>query len=178
MAASLVVVSTPETAQAATVTTGVTAQMNGHTGTAGGNDNSNCIRFTPRDGTSNRTTWVPAGTEAVAAHGYSGSCPTNLNRDTQSAIGVTPSSVTSVTDGTPFLLSTIKHYNNPVTVASSFFAGTLGIRLSGFDSAPDLNFSYELWETSNSRPCAIPEAPTTRPVTTGSISARPSPVAS
>lgn len=163
MTGSLVVLSTPEVAQAATVTTAVTAQLANETGTDGGNNNTNCIRWSPRDGSNNQTSFVAAGTEALSAHGYSGRCPTNLDKDTQSAIGVTPSSVTSVTDGNPFLLTTIKHYNNPVTVVASHFAGDLNIRLAGFDTTPTLNFKYTLWETSNTLPCAIPGAPNLTP---------------
>ena len=163
MTGSLVFITSAEVAQAATIATSVTAQLANETGTDGGNNNSNCIRWSPRDGTNNQTTFVAAGVEALSAHGYSGNCPTNLDKNTQSAVGVTPSSVTSVTDGNPFLLTSIKHYNNPVTVVASHFAGDLNIRLSGFDTTPTLNFKYTLWETPNTLPCAIPAAPNLTP---------------
>ena len=159
LASSLVAVASPPVAQAATIATGVTAELTNHQGTTG-TDTTNCIRYQP-SGSSTSTTYVGPGTEALTAHGYNPTCPTNLSTATQSALGVTPSSVASVTDGNPFLLTTIKHYNNPISgAAASRYRGNLNVRLSNFDGSPTLSFPWTMWETPNAdNPCAYPNGP-------------------
>lgn len=143
----------PEPARAATIAFGsVTAQVSDHTGTSG--TSGNCIKYSPRDGANARTTFVSAPTEALTAHGYpvNGSCPSNLSTATQSALGVTPTTATSTADGTPFLLGTVRHYNNPVDSSSDEkFTGTLAFRLNGLTGNNTFSWNWSMWETPNSQ---------------------------
>src|SRR4029077_10139643 len=80
-----------------------------------GQDNGtvgNCITYAP-PGTASSSAFVSSPAEAQTAHGRSGSnCPATLNTSEQSAVGFRPSAVTSVQDGTPFLIGRMVHYNN------------------------------------------------------------------
>ncbi len=149
-------VATATPALAASVNIGsVEAQMAGHTGKSGTVTNTtNCIRFAPPLSPPTpavSTTWVVSPIEALASHG-SGSrgCPTNLDKEPggQSAVGISPTSSTTANTGTPFLLGTMKHYNNPITVTEDpgKFVGNLNMKLK----ATVFSFPYELFETPNS----------------------------
>lgn len=137
-------------AQAATVNLGtVQAQMADHLGKDNGT-NGNCIRYSPSSGSPSvsPSAWVTNPAAAITAHGYSGSCPTNLDVNTQSAVAFVPSSVSSVDDGTPFLIGRMTHYNNPVTTNDEYYSGKLNTRLSGFGNAT-ITFNWNLDETPN-----------------------------
>ena len=144
-------------ADAATVPIGaIQANVSNHHGTDGGTDNSNCVRYSPLGGGSAATAFVGAGSEALTSHGYSGNCPALLSTAQQSAIGVSPASTSLVQDGVPFLLARVTHYNNPVTVVAAHFSGAFTIRMGGFDTTPDLTYSWTMWETpNNASPCAF-----------------------
>jgi hypothetical protein len=154
LAGLLTVASTPPAAAAQDVNIGtIKGQMVGHRGQVNGTDSRNCIRFDPQLSSSS-TTQVSNPREAAAAHGRpSGNrnCPSTLDRSRQSAIGITPSSVTTATTSAPFLLGTMRHYNNPVTTGEptspggSKFVGELVVNLLG----QDFRFPYELAETPN-----------------------------
>ena len=149
-------------AEAATVPiAGVRAQLSAQHGTVN-DDATNCITYQPV-GSATSTTFVGSGQTAITGHGFSPGtrCPTTLSTATQSAIGVSPSGVTSVQDGSPFLLSSITHYNNPISGAiAARYTGVMTLRLLGFDSAPDLVYNWTMWETPNAdSPCAFPAGP-------------------
>ena len=147
------VVATATPALAASVNIGtVESQMAGHTGKSGTVSNSdNCIRFAPPLNPPNpavSSTWVTNPTEAATSHGSSqNNCPNSLSRNTQSAIGITPTSSTTANTGQSFLLGTMKHYNNPINVDEdpAKFVGNLNIKFQGTTFA----FPYELFETPN-----------------------------
>ncbi|HHW82943.1 MAG TPA: hypothetical protein GX743_03850, partial [Actinomycetales bacterium] len=144
-------------AAAATIAPGaVQGRVHSHVGTASnyttpvGDITSNCIRYSP-----GADTFVNAGTEAATAHGRNGlRCPTNLNRNTQSAIGVTPQATASIDDGVVFPLALISHYNNPVQTQAEYYTGQLDLRFSGFEEQPIINFPWRMWETPNQLTCA------------------------
>lgn len=128
----------------------IDARLTGHQGTNGSGTpegtsgtNSNCVRFAPAAGT-----W--SSTAVRAAHGrYSGflgisTCPGTLSTTNQSAIELAPAQ-SAISTGTPFLLGTFRHYNNPVTTDASYYEGVLDLRVNGtVFSSP-----YVLWETPN-----------------------------
>ncbi|MCB0901106.1 MAG: DUF11 domain-containing protein [Actinobacteria bacterium] len=127
----------------------VQAQMAGHQRKQA-DTGDNCIRFDPPDG--DKTLWVDSTQEAAAGHGYrlSSGCPTNLDKTVpggQSAVGITPTSLTQVETGTEFLLGTMRHYNNPIYLNGepAQFTGNLNVK---FLNSP-FSFPYELWETPN-----------------------------
>ncbi len=145
-------VATAAPAAAAAVNIGtVEAQMDGHTGKSRDKTNAeNCIRFAPPQlpDPAVSTIWVTNPTEAATSHGSStGSCPNNLSRSTQSAVGITPTSEQSANTGQSFLLGTMRHYNNPINVAENpaKFVGDLNVRFQSTKFA----FPYELFETPN-----------------------------
>ena len=146
----------PERAEAATVPIGaIQANVSNHHGTDGGNDSSNCVRYSPT-GTASASAFVGSTGEALTSHGYSSNCPGNLSTSTQSVVGVKPATTSTVEDGVPFLLARVTHYNNPVTVVAAHFSGAFTIRMGGFDTTPDLTYSWTMWETPNNAfPCAF-----------------------
>jgi len=161
-------------ANAATVNlTDVQAQVRDHKGTladyttASGTDSDNCIRYATRSpqvaGSGGASGFISNPKEALTAHGRpSGSgCPSSLDTTKQSAIGVSPVAGSSVTVGTPFPLSLVTHYNNPIDGSyASYFTGKLDVKLFGFDSTPTLTYDWRLWETPNqASPCAFPNGP-------------------
>lgn len=154
-------VATAPGAVAATVPITVTAQVLQHHGLAG-TDAANCIKYLPLL-TSTSSTFVGSGAEAITAHGYpSGStCPAALTTAIQSAVGVRPAATSSATDGVPFLLSSVTHYNNPITSGvAARYTGQLNVRLGGFDGNPVMTFDWTMWETpNNADPCAFPTGP-------------------
>lgn len=161
--AGFIVVAGSGAAQAATIGVTIRAQVNEHHGTAN-SDSTNCIKYQPfLNATS--TTWVGAGVMALTAHGYpgDGNCPGALSTAIQSAIGVMPASTTTVTDGVPFLLSSITHYNNPITAGvAARYTGNLALQLGGFDTTPTITYAWTMWETpNNASPCAFPDGPNT-----------------
>jgi uncharacterized repeat protein (TIGR01451 family) len=143
-------------ADAATVNLGtIQAQMANHRGVDNGTAN-NCIRYSPATGTGATATssaLVTAPNQAVTAHGRPGSnantCPTNLNTETQSAVGFQPSNVSSVADGTVFLIGRMTHYNNPVYSDDRYYTGDLNARLTGFTPTATLTFNWRMDETPN-----------------------------
>lgn len=154
-----IAIGSTQPAQAATIALGqVTAQVSDHLGQDNGTGGNNCIRYSPQDGSNPRTTFNASPTEVRTAHGYNSSCPSTLSTTSQSTVGVVATSLTSVTDGTPFLLGKVTHYNNPVTVDDDFFTGKMTFALAGL-TAPNNKFSWDwtIWETSNSQ-SACPQA--------------------
>ena len=145
----------------------IQGQMAGHTGaTTGGGSNSsdtnNCIRFdpplTPPNPAVSSTLVTTPTKQQLPMEGRSGAsngvCPPTLLKvipGGQSAIGITPSGLTTATTGTQFLLGTMRHYNNPIQVGEpntgggSKFVGNLNLRLLN----TTFTFPYELLETPN-----------------------------
>src|SRR5699024_4648117 len=81
-----------------------------------------CLTYAP-EARGDRTAWVTNPDEAQAGHsgpvwvgGFFGhyECPTAVDTSDQSVAGIRPSTVTSVTPGTSFLLGQTTHYNNPI----------------------------------------------------------------
>lgn len=139
--------STLPAAQAATISIGqVTGQVSDHTGTSG--TSGNCIKYSPV-GSSTSSTYVAAPNEAATAHGYDDDCPSNLDTSEQSAVGVVPTTATSVQDGTPFLLGRVTHYNNPITVNDERFTGKMSFKLGGVSAPNTFTWDWSMWETSN-----------------------------
>lgn len=134
------------------------------------NDTNACLRYGPTNNGGSATTgptdWVTYGTEAQAGHGYDSSCnswsKTNkVSTDDQSVVAINPSNVTSApADASPFLLATVKHYNNPISSSSpSYYKGNLKLQLGSF-SGKTLSIPWTLWETPNGdSPCANPSGP-------------------
>ncbi len=122
----------------------IDARLRDHVGVNDGTT-GNCIRYSPADG--NQTEWVGSPNTAWTAHGspLNGSCPSDLNTSTQSAIGFRPTAATSVPTGTPFLLGRMTHNNNPINVRDQYFTGKLDVRLAG----ETLEFPWTLNETPN-----------------------------
>ncbi len=134
---------------AASVSIGaIQGQMADHLGQDNGTV-GNCITYAP-PGTSLSSAFVVSPAEALTAHGRSGSnCPATLNTSEQSAVGFRPSAVTSVQDGTPFLIGRMVHYNNPIQANDRYFTGKLIASLTGFTAPNTLSFSWSLDETPN-----------------------------
>jgi hypothetical protein len=72
-----------------------------------------------------------------------------LSTAKQSAVGFTPSTVTTAGDGVPFLIGRMVHYNNPITAKDEFFTGKLAAVLAGFSAPNSVTFDWQLWETKN-----------------------------
>ena len=143
--ASVVTVGVTVAPASAATLTGVTVRANlaDHLPASSGN----CIRYSP---TSNPSTspsdWVTSSGEARTAHGSSdGTCPTNLDVGTQSAVGFVPTAATSFNTGTTFLIGRMSHYNNPIQASDSRFTGNLDVDFGG----TALQFPWALWETPN-----------------------------
>ena len=153
LAASVVLPATA--AQAADITAGpVKAQMADHRGVDNGTTANNCITYAP-PGTATTSAFVTntgaSTNEAQTAHGSasSGRCPTSLSSATQSTVGFRPSTVTTVSDGSQFLIGRMIHYNNPVYSSDRYFTGTLNTQLAGFTGASTLSFPWSIDETPN-----------------------------
>ena len=58
----------------------------------------------------------------------------------QSAVGFTPSTVTTAGDGVPFLIGRMVHYNNPIAAKDEFFTGKLAAVLAGFAAPNSVTF--------------------------------------
>ena len=146
-----VVVPPPSSVSAATIAFGnIQAQMADHRGVNSGTT-GNCITYSPV-GSATSTTYVVSPNQAITAHGYSGSsCPSTLSTTSQSAIGFSPFTQTSVDDGVPFLIGRMVHYNNPITANDRYFTGNLNIRLTSFASTT-IAFPWTLDETPNTGP--------------------------
>lgn len=121
--------------------------------TQANNQNGACIRYSPTVTGGGMTNWVAASSTAWTAHGretFRGAqCPTNLDRNKQSAVGITPLNVNQVEENTLFPLAIAQHSN--VTISSAGGAhlkGQLELRLSGFNNTT-ISFPWELWETNN-----------------------------
>ncbi len=67
-------------------------------------------------------------------------------------MGFRPSAITTVQDGTQFLIGRMVHYNNPIQASDRYFVGELNVRLGGFDGDPELDFPWTLEETPNNPP--------------------------
>lgn len=166
---------TAPAAQAAPISTTITAAVTDHRGIASltnlsakGDAWNNCISYQSADTTTAYTAWfqdgsrytastfVGAGSESKTAHGRGGDDCQAANsvvvtgKNAQSAVGIAPATIATVNDGQVFNLARITHYNNPVSSNASFFAGNLKIKVSGFDGDPTLTFPWVQWETSNS----------------------------
>ena len=129
-----------------------------------------CTKYSPTTGTGSSSTssaWVNPGSTAYVAHGASSyPCNTGSALDTsdQSAVGVTPNTTTSVSDGTPFVVAKMTHYNNPISGNfPAWYKGTISLQFAGMTAPNTVDFSYELQETPNSpanRQCdPSPEGP-------------------
>lgn len=156
-------VALPHSAHAAAISIGnITGQVSNHTGDAG-TATQNCIRYSPTAGTGASGTssaYVPAGSEALTAHGSNPSCPPNLNTSTQSAVGVSPTGTTSVVDGVVFPIGRVTHYNNPIQATAERYTGQLSFNLGGMDAGSSLvNFDWAMWETVNTGTCPFPNGP-------------------
>lgn len=119
-----------------------------------------CLKYGTITGTtvsaSAAGTWVSYPDGALGSHGYGGStCPAGATpiisgNAAQSTVQVTPADVSSVTDGTPFLLGRVVHYNNPISgVYPKYYAGDLNVRFSGFAAPNTVTFNWQLAETTN-----------------------------
>lgn len=150
-------------ARASTITTGeISTRVSDHVGIDAdgepdGTASSNCIRYSPTD-TSSSSDWVDAMStpnEARTAHGREeGSCPSDLEIEEQSAVGIRPATGGSVADGSRFLLGRVVHYNNPIIGSADYFKGLFSVRMDGFDGDPVVNFDWWMWETpNNADPC-------------------------
>lgn len=147
---------------AATIDIGtISGQVSDHVGDIG-TASTNCIRYAPTGGATS-SAFVTSPAEARTAHGYPslGFCPGTLNTSQQSAVGIAPSSITSVTDGAPFLLGRATHYNNPISAGvATNYTGNLALRMSGFDAGANrVDLGWTMWETPNSGTCAFPSGP-------------------
>ena len=153
-ATGLVILPATTATAAVTVPIGtVQGQMRNNVGTNSSGSSSvtegNCLTYAPTTGagaSSTSTAWVTSPNEAAAGHGRGGSsCPGSLSTTSQSVIGVRPTSLTSVTTGTPFLLGQMTHYNNPIQANSQYFKGDLALQFYG----ETFSFPYLLNETPN-----------------------------
>ncbi len=94
------------------------------------------------------TVYAAAGNTVWAGHGSGsqfGNCTTLLDLSTQSALGFTPASITSLAPGTIFNLGRMTHNNNGVyALTRTYYRGNLNIGFMGMT----LPFSYEMNETT------------------------------
>ncbi|MFC6354745.1 DUF5979 domain-containing protein [Luethyella okanaganae] len=150
------------TASAEAVTLGtVDSRVSDHvggtnaSGTDAGTTNGYCIRYGPPTGSSNTgpSDWQPGGSEARTAHGRNSStCPSNLDVNTQSAVGVQAvSGSLNPASGVAFNVGRITHYNNPISYdgSNNYFKGKLSFRLNGVSGAPTFDYDWWMWETPN-----------------------------
>lgn len=126
---------------------------------------NSCVRYDPPgDGTvdtMSSTATVTAGTYASFAYGRwtstTQTCPTSYNGTKQSSVGFLPSSTSSVTVGTPFLIGTMRHHNVPVYSSATgtgtsdnkgghLIFGELEVSLAG---TIDSSFPMTVDETTN-----------------------------
>ena len=130
--------------------TGAVSNVRGVDGTT-----AQCINYAPAAGTAS------AG-EVDVAYGYpsGGGCPASLDLSRQSGVGFDASAPGDVTAGSPFLLASIIHYNNPIQglsyptgTRSGFIGGTLTLRLGDFQGQPTVAYPWLLEETANSGDC-------------------------
>ncbi|GAA5209723.1 choice-of-anchor K domain-containing protein [Microbacterium kyungheense] len=90
--------------------------------------------------------WVASGTTAYSAHGRGGSdCSNRLDLSSQSAVGFSPASISSVETGVAFNLGRMVHRNNPVYTTNQWFRGEMDVKLLGLD----LTYAWQLHETPN-----------------------------
>ena len=155
----------------------IQGQIANHRGATTGTNTGNCIKFAPGSNAT-QSDFVTSPSEAAASHGLptsgtsDGVCPPSLLKTIpggQSAIGVTPSSVTAVDAGVNFLLGTMTHYNNPINLGTggepststtpptgSKFKGDLNMKLPSVEeegtgaTGVTFGFPYTLTETPNS----------------------------
>lgn len=116
-----------------------------------------CLTYAPA-ASGDRTAWVTNPDEAQAGHAgphWVGiifphlECATRVNTWDQSVAGIRPSTVTSVTPGTSFLLGQTTHYNNPIDAsAGHHINGDLSIRMADIDGAT-FTVPWQIWETPN-----------------------------
>ncbi|MDA2972683.1 MAG: hypothetical protein O3B19_11000, partial [Actinomycetota bacterium] len=126
----------------------ISAQMRNHQGTEGSNE-ANCIRYAPPGSVTSSDT-VVSPDEALAAHGWTESCPGSLDLDQQSAVGITPVASGDFTNGESFLLAEVTHYNRRVEGnGAEFYDGVARLGFGDFDGDPSIDLSWELWETTN-----------------------------
>lgn len=158
------------TADAATVIFGtVNGRAHDQTGytdsgfTSSTSASASCTKYSPTSGTgasSTSSAWVGPGSTAYVSHGASSfPCPSGaLDTSDQSAVGVTPQNTTSVTDGTPFVVAQMSHYNNPISGSyPAWYKGTISLQFAGMNTPNTVDFGYQLQETPNSpanRQCA------------------------
>lgn len=136
-----------------------------------------CTKYSPTTGSGASTTssaWVGAGSQALVSHGASSyPCPGGgLSTSDQSAVGVQPQSATSVSDGTPFVVANMLHYNNPINGSyPAYYQGTVSVRFDGMQAPNNVvDFGFQLQETPNSgvTTCApSPEGPNPDPYNQG-----------
>ncbi len=131
----------------------IDARVFDHVGTTG-TSAENCITYDPVAGApAGSSSWVQPPATAWTAHGSNTSCPNSLSTTRQSAIGVTPTSTTTATDGVRFPLAKIEHSNRPVNGAASRYTGKLALRMPSFNSPNEIVFDWSMWETTNGTTC-------------------------
>ena len=146
--------------QADSLTTGnISARITSHigidsNGNPDGTNESNCIHYQP-EASSSSSEWVDHPQQAWTAHGTNGEdCPSKVNLEKQSAVGISPADETSLMTGTPFLLARVEHLNNPIVGGADYYKGNLDIEMGGFDGAPIISLPWWMWETPNQAdPC-------------------------
>ena len=102
----------------------------------------------PRRYTDGYTAWVGYGTTAYSAHGSNGGqseASGGVDLARKSALGFSPSAVTTVEPGTYFNLGRMVHRNNPISTESTWYRGNMNIRFAGMDLA----YRWRLNETPN-----------------------------
>lgn len=108
--------------------------------------------------TNGKSAWVGSGTTAYSAHGtntcrwYGGYYPCSPGIDTggvalntKSAIGFSPSNLTSAAPGTIFNLGRMVHRNNPISATNRYFVGNMNIKFNGATNT----YNWWLNETEN-----------------------------
>lgn len=140
------------------------SSMGGTTIDGDASSRSNCVTYQPADTSTSytiggetrytATTFVSSGAQALTGHGQNSRCPsgnqvTVSGNNAQSAVGISPSVAQTVSDGVPFSLGKVTHYNNPVSSDTEYFTGKLEFQLSGFDAQNVLTFPWQMWETPN-----------------------------
>ena len=148
---------------AISLTTGtISAKVSNHIGidkdgNPDGTATSNCVHYDPLNGATS-SGWVTNSSspnEAQTAHGKEDStCPSSLDINEQSAVGIRPAAATSFTNGVPFLLARVIHYNNPIRGTAEYWKGQLDLQMAGFDGTPSIGLDWWMWETpNNADPC-------------------------
>jgi uncharacterized repeat protein (TIGR01451 family) len=144
----------------------ISAQMSGHEGiTEGGAPDgtagSNCIRYEPANTASSSAYVTPPG-EALTSHGRTGeSCPTALDEEQQTVLGISPAADGPITAGEPFLLAEVSLNNKTVEGnGAKFYRGSANLAFGDFDDDPTVGLSWRMTETTDeTKPCPFGGGP-------------------